>query len=78
MADRQLHRVAAAALAASLTVGLQSVLNEQHPPAAPPAMFGTLDGLKSNWSTVSVVTIRLLLAAAFGVIVQICQPIVFQ
>jgi len=69
-----MQRVAATALAVSVTVGLQSILNAQHPPAAATTMLVTLGGLKPNWSTVSIVTIGVLLAAAFGVIVRICHP----
>ena len=52
-----IHRVAATALAVSVTVGLQSVLNAQHPPAAATTMLVTLGGLKPNWSTVYIVSI---------------------
>lgn len=73
-----MQRVAATALAVSLIVGLQSILNAQHPPAAATTMLVTLGGLKPNWSTVSIVTIGVLLAAAFGVIVRICHPSIFR
>jgi CBS-domain-containing membrane protein len=73
-----MQRVAATALAVSLTVGLQSILDAQHPPAAATTMLVTLGGLKSNWSTVPIVTIGVLLAAAFGVIVRIYHPANFR
>lgn len=73
-----IHRVAATALAVSVTVGLQSVLNAQHPPAAATTMLVTLGGLKPNWSTVYIVSIGVLLAAAFGVIVRICHPAILR
>jgi len=73
-----MQRVAATALAVSVTVGLQSVLNAQHPPAAATTMLVTLGGLKPNWSTVYIVTIGVLLASAFGVIVRICHPAIFR
>jgi hypothetical protein len=69
-----MQRVAATALAVSVTVGLQSVLNAQHPPAAATTMLVTLGGLKPNWSTVYIVAIGVLFAAAFGVIIRICHP----
>lgn len=69
-----MQRVAATALAVSVTVGLQLALGAEHPPAAATTMLVTLGGLKPNWSTVSIVTIGVLLAAAFGVIVRICHP----
>jgi CBS-domain-containing membrane protein len=69
-----MQRVAATALAVSVTVGLQLALSAEHPPAAATTMLVTLGGLKPNWSTVSIVTIGVLLAAAFGVIVRICHP----
>lgn len=73
-----MQRVAATALAVSVTVGLQSVLNAQHPPAAATTMLVTLGGVKPNWSTVSIVTIGVLLAVALGVIVRICHPASFR
>jgi hypothetical protein len=73
-----MQRVVATALAVSVTVGLQSVLNAQHPPAAATTMLVTLGGLKPSWSTVYIVSIGVLLAAAFGVIVRSCHPAILR
>lgn len=73
-----MQRVAATALAVSVTVGLQSALNAQHPPAAATTMLVTLGGLKPNLSTVSLVAIGVLLASAFGVIIRIFHPAIFR
>ncbi|MGJ0508889.1 MAG: HPP family protein [Methylocystis sp.] len=69
-----MQRVAATVLAVSVTVGLQSVLNAQHPPAAATTMLVTLGGLKPNWNTVSIVTVAVLFASAVGLIVRMCHP----
>lgn len=69
-----MQRAAATALAVSVTVGLQSVLNAQHPPAAATTMLVTLGGLKPNWNTVSIVTVGVLFASVVGLFVRICHP----
>lgn len=61
-----LSRVAATSFAVGATVGLQMLLNVQHPPAAATTMLVTLGGLKPSWSTVLSVSIGVMLVAAIG------------
>ncbi len=69
-----LQRMAATTLAVVVTVGLQSVLNALHPPAAATTMLITLGGLKPSWNTVFIVAAGVLLSSAFGVIVRLFHP----
>ncbi len=69
-----LQRMVATALAIVVTVGLQSVLNALHPPAAATTMLITLGGLKPSWNTVFIVAAGVLLASAFGVIIRLFHP----
>jgi hypothetical protein len=68
------ERVAATALSVAVTVGVQSLLNVQHPPAAATTMLITLGGLRPVFSTVLSIMAGVLLVSVLGRIVQIWHP----
>lgn len=61
-----LSRIAATALAISLTLGLQLLLDAKHPPAAATTMLITLGGFKPHWNTLVVLALGVGIVAALG------------
>lgn len=59
-------RVAATALAVSLTVALQMALDAKHPPAAATTMLITLGGIKPQWSALWVIALGVGLVGVMG------------
>jgi CBS-domain-containing membrane protein len=68
------ERVAATALAVAATVGAQSAVSAQHPPAAATTMLITLGGLRPGWGGVLSIAAGVSLVATFGAIVQFWRP----
>lgn len=68
------ERVAATALAVTITVGHQSTVAAQHPPAAATTMLITLGSLKPTWGTIFAIAAGVSLVAALGSLVQFSRP----
>jgi hypothetical protein len=72
-----LARVAATGFAVGATVGLQMLLNVQHPPAAATTMLITLGGLRPTWATVSAVCIGVIIVSTIGLIYRVFHRRIF-
>jgi CBS-domain-containing membrane protein len=67
-------RVAATAAAVGVTIAVQFALKAEHPPAAATTMLISLGSVEPDLRTVGVLSLGIVLVAAFGEMVRRCNP----